>query len=131
ATHVLSDPLEVRDLSARRGADVVIELAGVADCVCAGLALIRTGGTLILAGTVAPTPARALDPQDVVRRMVTIRGVHNYQPRDLESALSFLAGPGRDFPFASLVGATFPLERVEEAFAHAHANPGLRTAVAP
>jgi alcohol dehydrogenase len=131
ATHAINDPLEARDLTGGRGADVAVELAGVADSVRAGLSLVRTGGTLILAGTVSPTEAVPLDPEDVVRRMVTIRGVHNYHSRDLEAALDFLAGPGREFPFASLVGATFPLERVEDALAHAHANPGLRTAVAP
>jgi putative phosphonate catabolism associated alcohol dehydrogenase len=131
ATHALCDLLEVHDLTGGRGADVAVELAGVADSVRAGLSLVRIGGTLILAGTVSPTPTVPLDPEDVVRRMVTIRGVHNYQPRDLEAALDFLAGPGRNWPFESLVGATFPLERIEEAFAHAHAHPGLRTAVVP
>lgn len=135
ATHRFACEAELREgvVSATqgRGADVVLELAGVAESVRAGLSLLRVGGVLILAGTVAPTPAVALDPEDVVRRMITVRGVHNYQACDLSEALSFLEGPGRSFPFASLIGATFPLERAEEAFAHAHANPGLRTAVVP
>jgi alcohol dehydrogenase len=114
-----------------RGPDVVLELAGAAQTVRAGLSLARVGGVVVLAGTVAPTPPVALDPEDVVRRMLTIRGVHNYQACDLEAALAFLAGPGLAYPFASLIGATFPLERAEEALAHAHANPGVRTAVAP
>jgi hypothetical protein len=33
---------------------------------------------VLLAGTVAPVGTVALDPEDVVRRMLTIRGVHNY-----------------------------------------------------
>jgi len=77
------------------------------------------------------TPAVAFDPEDVVRRMLTIKGVHNYHPSDLARALAFLAGQGRASLFASLVGATFPLEQVEEAFAHAHANPGTRVVVTP
>ncbi len=114
-----------------RGADVVLELAGVAASVEAGLALVRTGGVLLLAGTVAPVGDVGLDPESVVRRMLTIRGVHNYQPRDLEEALAFLAGPGRDFPFAGLVAAEYPLEQAEQALAHAHAHPGVRIAVVP
>jgi hypothetical protein len=71
------------------------------------------------------------DPEHVVRRMLTIRGVHNYHPRDLEAALTFLAGPGLSFPFESLAAAEFPLEQAEQALAHAHSHPGVRIAVVP
>jgi alcohol dehydrogenase len=114
-----------------RGVDLVLELAGAAQTVRAGLALVRTGGTVVLAGTVAPVGALEFDPEAVVRRMLTIRGVHNYHPRDLATALAFLAGPGRDHPWQSLVVAEYPLERTEEAFATAHARPGVRVAVIP
>jgi alcohol dehydrogenase len=110
---------------------VVLELAGVAESVDAGLALVRTGGVLVLAGTVAPVGNVGLDPENVVRRMLTIRGVHNYHPRDLEAALTFLAGPGRNYPFESLVAAEYPLDQAEQAFAHAHSHPGVRVAVVP
>jgi threonine dehydrogenase-like Zn-dependent dehydrogenase len=119
------------DESIGPGADLVLECAGTAESVAAALALPRVGGTVILAGTVRPTPPVPLDPERVVRRLLTIRGVHNYAPADLEVAVAFLAGPGRAFPFAGLVGRTFALDEVEEAFAHAHAHPGSRVAVAP
>jgi threonine dehydrogenase-like Zn-dependent dehydrogenase len=136
ATHVLPaqpDDLAagVADATAGRGADVVLELAGVPATVASGLALVRTGGILVLAGTVAPVGNVGFDPENVVRRMLTLRGVHNYHPRDLETALDFLAGPGRDFPFASLVAAEYPLEQAEQALAHAHSHPGVRVAVVP
>jgi alcohol dehydrogenase len=114
-----------------RGADIVLELAGVAPTVEAALTLVRTGGTVLLAGTVAPVGPAAFDPERVVRRMLTIRGVHNYHPRDLATALAFLAGPGREFPWQSLVAAEYPLDQAEEAFAAAHAHPGMRVAVVP
>lgn len=113
------------------GADLVLECAGTAESVAAALALPRVGGTVVLAGTVRPTPPVPLDPERVVRRLLTIRGVHNYAPVDLETAVAFLAGPGRAFPFAGLVGRSFSLEAIEEAFAHAHAHPGSRVAVVP
>jgi alcohol dehydrogenase len=121
----------VRDLTHGRGADLVLELAGVAESVAAGLALARIGGTVVLAGTVAPVGAVGFDPEKVVRRMLTIRGVHNYHPRDLATALGFLAGPGRDFPWRSLVVGEYPLEQAEQAFAAAHLQPGVRVAVVP
>lgn len=121
----------VADVTAGRGADVVCELAGAASSVQAALALARTGGTVVLAGTVAPVGAVALDPEHVVRRMLTVRGVHNYHPRDLATALAFLAGPGRAVPFESLIAGEYPLDRIEDAFAAAHARPGVRVAVRP
>lgn len=136
ATHVLSaerDSLtaEVRERTEGRGADAVLELAGAASTVEAGLALVRTGGILVLAGTVAPVGTVAFDPEAMVRRLVTIRGVHNYHPRDLEVAIDFLAGPGQVFPFDALVGDQYSLDDIEKAFDHAHSHPGLRVAVIP
>ncbi len=112
-----------------RGADVVLELSGHPDAVAASLEMVRTGGIVVLAGSVSPGPPLALDPQSVVRRMLTLRGVHNYHPADLETALSFLGGPGRSYPLDSLLAEEFPLERAEEAFAVAHARPGVRVSV--
>jgi alcohol dehydrogenase len=86
---------------------------------------------VVLAGTVAPVGNVGFDPESVVRRMLTVRGVHNYHPRDLGTALKFLAGPGRGFPWQSLVVAEYPLEQAEQAFAEAHAKPGVRVAVVP
>jgi putative phosphonate catabolism associated alcohol dehydrogenase len=114
-----------------RGADVALELAGVADAVNAGLNLTRVGGTLILAGTVLPTPSVALDPEQVVRRMLTIRGVHNYAPSDLGAAIDFLAGPGKQYPFSELIQRTFNLDDVELAFQFAHNERGARVAIVP
>jgi len=121
----------VANATASRGADIALELAGVADTVKTGLDLTRVGGTLVLAGTVLPTPSVPLDPEAVVRRMLTIRGMHNYVPRDLGAALDFLAVPGRAYPFGDLVEKTFPLDEIEQAFQHAHSHGGGRVAVVP
>jgi len=136
ATHTCpAEPNElaakVADVTGGRGADVILELAGVSLSVQAGLSLVRTGGTVVLAGTVAPVGKVGLDPEQVVRRMLTIRGVHNYHPGDLAAALAFLAGPGRGFPFESLIAAEYPLKQAAAAFTHAHAHPGIRVAVIP
>jgi alcohol dehydrogenase len=114
-----------------RGADVVLELAGMADAVGAALAAARVGGTIVLAGTVLPTASVALDPETVVRRMLTIRGVHNYAPADLATAVDFLARPGRSAAFADLVGRSFRLADAAAAIAHAQESAGLRVAIIP
>ncbi len=134
ATHAL-DPddgefhFQLHETLGIRGADIALELAGRSETAERCLASVRIGGTIVLAGTVGPTPPIALDPQKFVRRWLTLRGVHNYRPENLQSALEFLEHS--EFPFDSLVAATFPLERAEEAFASALAHPGLRVAVVP
>jgi len=136
ATHAFDprDPTleaQLATVLAPRGADVALELAGRAEAVELCLARVRTGGVVVLAGSVSPSPAVPLDPQQVVRRMLTLRGVHNYRASQLRTALDFLATHERRYPFASLVADTFPLDRTEEAFAAARAHPGRRVAVVP
>jgi alcohol dehydrogenase len=114
-----------------RGVDVVLEMSGTVSAVQSALTLVRTGGTVVLAGTVLPVGIVGLDPEKVVRRMLTIRGVHNYHPCDLATALTFLSGAMRRFPFDSLIAAEYPLKEAEQAFAFAHAHPGVRVAVIP
>ncbi|QDT74052.1 zinc-binding dehydrogenase [Lacipirellula limnantheis] len=111
------------------GFDVVLELAGVTSSVATAIAAVRTGGTAILVGSVAQCDSLPLDPEQLVRRMITLRGVHNYHPRDLQETLHFLSGAGRMFPFASLIAAEFGLEQAEKAFRVAHGQPGARVCV--
>jgi alcohol dehydrogenase len=111
------------------GFDVVLELAGVTPSVATALAASRIGGTTILVGSVAHCEPLPVDPEQIVRRMITLRGVHNYHPRDLQTAVDFLAGPGGRFPFDSLVVESYPLGQVEAAFRSAHAHPGERVCV--
>jgi alcohol dehydrogenase len=119
------------EITSGRGVDLALELAGSGDAVKVGLGLTRIGGTLVLAGTVLPTPGVSFDPEAVVRRLLTIRGVHNYAPRDLGTALDFLAGAGKAFPFAKLIHRTFALQNIEAAFQYAHQQGGGRVAVTP
>jgi alcohol dehydrogenase len=113
------------------GFDAVLELAGSTASTELGLSLVRTGGTMVLAGAVSTSAPLALDPESIVRRMITLRGVHNYHPRDLQTAVAFLAEYGHKFPFASLLTETFPLDQTEAAFRCAHAAPGVRATVVP
>jgi len=121
----------VLSASEGRGADVALELSGASAAIAAGLSLLRVGGCYVLVGTVAPAPAVEFDPQMVVRRCLTLTGVHNYAPRDLVTAVEFLTRAHHAYPFAQLVGKSYPLERAGEAFACAMEHAGLRVAVVP
>lgn len=111
-------------------ADVVVEAGGAAAAVASAIETTAVGGTCVLAGTVSPVGNVAFDPDRFVRSQATIRGVHNYRPEDLLSAVRHLASPA-GAGLAAAVGPLFPLERANEALAAAAGGAGLRVVVTP
>lgn len=111
-------------------ADVVIDFTGSTPAIAAALGRLDVGATMVLAGSVLPAPPLAVDPETVVRRWLTLTGVHNYEPRHLTRAVEFLETTQADFDWAELVGSPVPLERISSVMS----PPGsgrLRSAVAP
>lgn len=109
---------------------IAIELSGAAAAARSLLAALDVGGVLVVAGSVSPGPELAIDPEQLVRRLLTVRGVHNYAPRHLQQAVRFLADTWMRYPFAAQVGETFGLESVDGALAAAatgaHPRIGLK-----
>lgn len=120
---------QVRTMTNGRGADVALDFAGVAAAVETAIGCVRTGGCVLLAGSVFPTGEIPLNPESIVRRMITLRGLHNYAPRDLKEALGFLERTHQRFPFAELVSRSFALDEVSEAFEFAATNRPIRVAI--
>ena len=138
ATHVFDSVLPiselcamVRELTGGRGADVALEFSGDPVAMEAGIALLRPGGRFVLAGATYPARPLALSGEQVVRRLLQIIGVYNYEPKDLGYALRFLADQHQSRPFAQLVGCSFSLQEVNEALAYATAQRPPRVAVMP
>jgi alcohol dehydrogenase len=115
----------------RRGVDVAFEFSGSPDAIEAGLPLLLIGGRYVLVGCVSPVPPVAIDPEMIVRRLITLRGVHNYAPDDLAQAVAFLSRHHEDFPFHELVRGSFDLESVQCAFEYAVRTRSPRVAVVP
>ena len=93
--------------------DVALDFTGAAPAVDAALARLDVGGILVLAGSVLPGPPIAVDPESVVRRWLTITGVHNYEPRHLIRAVEFLDATKSVFPWADLVSAPVALDDIK------------------
>ena len=72
----------------------------------------------------------AVDPEQVVRRLFTIRGVHNYAPEHLLQAVRFLERP-ESASLAELVGDVHPLDGIESAMMHARAHSAVRVGLRP
>jgi len=122
---------QVGDHCQPAGADVVIEVCGVPEVVAQGVDLLRIGGRYVLAGLVNPGAMVTLDANLLLRKALTLRGVHNYHPRNLVEALDFVVANRQRFPFHDLVDGKYPLDRVNEAMADAAARRVLRAAIIP
>jgi putative phosphonate catabolism associated alcohol dehydrogenase len=92
--------------------DVLLEFSGSSAALQEGLHALDGQGLAVLAGSVAPDTAVALDPESVVRRQLSILGVHNYEPRHLSAALEFLQNSSDRFPWPDLVAAPSPLDDI-------------------
>jgi alcohol dehydrogenase len=121
----------VLELTDGRGADVGIDLSGIPDAIELGLGLLRFGGRFVLAGATFPSRPVELFAEQVVRRMLHIIGVYNYNPEDLETALEFLSRVQDRFSFEQLVGKSFSLGDVNAAFEFAERERPPRVAVVP
>ncbi|MGX5696987.1 zinc-binding dehydrogenase [Agromyces soli] len=110
---------------------VAVEASGAASSVRALLEACEVGGTVVLVGSVSPGPAVELDPEQVVRRLLTVTGVHNYAPRHLQRAIEFLSGDPGGFARDTLVGARLALDELDAALAAAASGAHVRVAVDP
>jgi hypothetical protein len=84
-----------------------------------------------MAGTVIPGVDLPVKGDQVVRRCLTIRGVHNYRPEHLAKALSFLTRSGHRYPYRKLVGQVFSLTEINAAISMAATERYVRVAVRP
>lgn len=73
----------------------------------------------MLVGSVFPADPVPFDAESIVRRLVTVAGIHNYTGAELAEAVAFLAGRGRAYPFADAVGAVRPLSEIDAALREA------------
>jgi threonine dehydrogenase-like Zn-dependent dehydrogenase len=111
------------------GADVVVDCVGSADSVAQALAMVRPRGRVVLVGM----PAKlTLDLASLWHREVSLVGAYAYgnersgatRRRTFDIAMEVVAAA----QLGRLVSARYPLERFEEAVAHAGAA-GRRGAV--
>lgn len=111
--------------------DVILELAGSPDAVEAACRRASIGGRIVLVGSVMKSRPASIDPELVVRNWLTISGVHNYAPSDLQTAVDFLRRFHSRFPFAKLVAREYSLAQVNDAFVDAIRERPVRVAIRP
>jgi alcohol dehydrogenase len=111
--------------------DVILELSGAPEAVEMAFCLGDVGAQIVLVGSVMKSRPVQMDPENVLRRWLSVRGVHNYSPQDLQAAVHFLEQSDLNFPFAQLVEFVFPLAEVNSAMEQAIRTRPFRIAVRP
>jgi L-iditol 2-dehydrogenase len=105
----------IHELSDGRGADVVIEMAGVPAVIPEGIACLRPGGRYVLVGNVQAEATTTIIPQSIVRANKQLIGVVNYDMWVLPRALSWLQTASERYPLDDLVAKQYPLEEINDA----------------
>lgn len=108
----------VRELTGG-GADVCVEVAGVAGVVQEGIEMLRVGGRYLMMGNIVPGASAEIVPHDVVRQPKALLGVLSYDAWVIPRALDWLVRARERYPFDRLLAARFPLEKLDEAFQQA------------
>ncbi|CAJ1349169.1 unnamed protein product [Effrenium voratum] len=114
-----------------RGVDVAVEMTGAKHVIHEGVQLLRNGGHYSFAGMVHPdSQLSSLTGETIIRKCLTIRGVHNYTPWNLEEAVKFLDEFREELPLDSVLSPkSYSLAQINEAFAEATSGSYCRVVV--
>jgi threonine dehydrogenase-like Zn-dependent dehydrogenase len=109
-----------------RGVDLACEAVGKPELVAAAARLARARGVVQLVGVCPKGSTLPVDLFDFHFRELTLTGAYG-RGTAFRRVLTLLGGIGA----AGLVTDRYPLERIADAFAHAAAGRGLKTAITP
>ncbi len=134
ATHAINPTREdaadvVRGLTEGRGADVVIEAAGVPEVWEMSLGLVRTGGTVLMFGGCPAGSRVALDTDRVHYGELTIKGVFHHTPGSVSRALQLLSDGS--IQARPLITNHVPLRDTQEALEMVIAGEAIKVALIP
>jgi 5-exo-hydroxycamphor dehydrogenase len=117
----------VLELTGGRGADLVVECAGVPAAVIEGLEMLRVNGRYLILGHYGDAGTVALNPHVVNKKQVTITGSWSAANRHFLQALSLL----RRVPVERLVTHRFALHEANEAILATERHEALKAVIVP
>jgi L-iditol 2-dehydrogenase len=122
----------VRDLTRGRGADVVVECAGVPQVVPECLDMLRVGGLLIEAGNFSDLGGVTISPhRHLCSKSVRIIGVGGEEAASYGPSLRQLARYTRHYPVRDIVTHRYGLDAVDEAVRVSIAPDSMKVVVDP
>lgn len=122
----------VRELTQGRGADMVIECAGVPQVVPEGLEMLRLGGLLVEAGNFSDLGEISISPhRHLCAKSVRILGVGGEEPAAYGPSLRQLMRYMRHYPLHEFVTHRFRLRDVEAAMKKSMAPDSMKVVIEP
>jgi len=114
------------------GADIVIDCSGFPDTFTEALALVRTGGVVIEAGTFVDMGPVPVNPNSAIcTRSVTVLGIGGEKASSYEPSMRMLAANQGRYPFGEIVTHRFGLGEVAEALTVAQSGEAMQVVVDP
>ncbi|KAJ7384566.1 hypothetical protein OS493_021197 [Desmophyllum pertusum] len=111
--------------------DVIIEVCGVPSVIPEGIKLLRAGGVYVFVGMVHPASKLDITGEQIIRKCITIKGIHNYGPQHLDEAVAFLSRTCTRYPYNELFSPTFKLADFETALQLSKQQSFYRVCVEP
>ena len=122
----------VRELTHGRGADVVVECAGVPRAVREALEMLRLGGLLIEAGNFSDMGEIPISPhRHLCAKNVRILGVGGEEPAAYGPSMRQMARYMRQYPLNEFVTHRFGLRDVEAAMKKSMAADSMKVVIDP
>ncbi len=109
--------------------DVVFDMSGSPEAMEEGVAALAIGGVAVWVGAVFRQRKVKMDAEQIIRRLIIIKGLHNYNYEDFVYAVDFMRRNAQRFPFEQIVGKEFSLHEAEQAFDYALKNKPLRVGI--
>lgn len=105
----------VKGLTDGRGADMVVEVVGIAAATVEGLDMVRFNGKFIDIGNIVPQTV-SFPATKVITQQIHWTGLMHYNPWIMPAALDFLVRTKDKYPLSQIVSHSFPLAEVNKAF---------------
>ncbi len=129
----LAERLEiVRGLTHGRGADMVVECAGVPQAIPESLDMLRLGGLLVEAGNFSDLGEIGINPhRHLCSKSVRIMGVGGEEPASYGPCMRQMARYMKHYPLREFVTHRYPLRDVETAVHKAIAPDSMKVVIEP
>ena len=122
---------QVRDLTGGRGADVVIEAAGVVEAFSEGLGLIAPAGRYLIVGLWSAPGTAAVEPRMINNLNLRIIGTALAQPRYLYEAIKVAQAHHETFPLAEVVTHRYCIDDSQKALEAVAALETVKAVITP
>ena len=129
----LAERLEIiRELTHGRGADMVIECAGVPQAIPESLEMLRLGGLLVEAGNFSDLGEVGINPhRHLCAKSVRVLGVGGEEPASYGPSMRQMARYMHQYPLREFVSHRFPLREVEAAVQKSIAPDSMKVVIEP